>query len=79
MNSFFANIPSISSSSISSLSSSSTLRDRRGVTFYIEFTRPLLNLPAKGQLGPAAGALPRRRRAIIVQSDDEDSSDEEED
>ncbi|PBK82186.1 hypothetical protein ARMGADRAFT_1090565 [Armillaria gallica] len=42
-----------------------SLRERRGVTFFISFTRPNLGpvIPAKGHLEPRAGSLPRRRKA----------------
>lgn len=55
-----------------------TLRERRGITFSIEFTRPVLldNVVAKGCVEPTAGSLPRCRRRVII-DDDSDSSDEE--
>ncbi|KAF9045925.1 hypothetical protein BDZ89DRAFT_1058488 [Hymenopellis radicata] len=66
------NLHPASSSSLSSTTSSLTLRERRGVTLFIEFTRPRLvhdNIPAKGQLGPTAGSLPRRRRRVAPPRD----------
>ncbi|KAF9041000.1 hypothetical protein BDZ89DRAFT_1060271 [Hymenopellis radicata] len=59
-------LPSTTASSSSySPSPVTTLRERRGVTFFIEFTRPFLeDIPAKGRVGPTAGSLPRSRRRV---------------
>ncbi len=51
---------------------SPALRERRGVTLFIEFTRPCFindDNTAKGQLGPTAGSLPRRRRRVAPPRD----------
>ncbi|PBK65463.1 hypothetical protein ARMSODRAFT_1022268 [Armillaria solidipes] len=59
-------VPGTTTSSISSASDGDgrSLRERRGVTFFISFTRPDFGpiIPAKGHLEPRAGSLPRRRK-----------------
>ncbi len=53
-------LPGTTTSSILSVSDGDgrSLRDRRGVTFFISFTRPNLGpvIPAKGHLEPRAGS-----------------------
>ncbi|KAF5374653.1 hypothetical protein D9615_009007 [Tricholomella constricta] len=43
-----------------------TLRERRGVTFFIIITPPNFGGPPKGHLEPTVGNLPRRRRKSAV-------------
>ncbi len=64
-----------STSTATSLSRSTSLRERRGVTMSINFARQAspVDIPAKGQLGPTAGSLPRRRRRVVSRRDSETS------
>ena len=67
MSSFY-NLPSTSISKSSLMIA--TLRERRGVTFQIEFTRPLLSVPVRGHPKPAASAQPHMfKRRIDAQTD----------
>lgn len=58
------------SSSLPPSISPSRLRDRCGFTLYLSFSPAFPNIPAKGELGPSAGNLPRRRKRSSVVSID---------
>lgn len=59
-----------SSISTESISAPRTLRERCGFTLYLSFAPAFPNIPAKGELGPTAGNLPRRRKRSSVASID---------
>jgi hypothetical protein len=64
-------LPSSESSTFTlSAAAPRTLRERCGFTLYISFAPAFPNIPAKGELGPTAGNLPRRRKRSSVASID---------
>jgi hypothetical protein len=62
-------IPMLASASMISFPPSSaprTLRERCGFALFISFVPAFPNIPAKGNIGPTAGNLPRRKRSSVV-------------